>query len=179
MCLYDEPECQNLVEITSSTSDKTLRVTELRDSRDTTVHQRAIVLFRADFSLNLCMLIRLLKRIIRNMTNSDFLAHTNPLFRETKVLTLDLLRSYNLGLYFIKYKIYNNDDLQRHHSYNTRFKTNLRMPEYRTRLYRNSFICTAIDVYNEIYESPIVDLGNIFTLATLKKRLKTYFLSKL
>ena len=137
------------------------------------------IIWSGAYDTTLLPLIRLLKRIIRNMTNSDFLAHNNPLLRETKVLTLDLLRSYNLGLYFIKYKIYNNDELQRHHSYNTRFKANLRMPEYRTRLYRNSFICTAIDVYNEIYESPFVDLGNIFTLATLKKRLKTYFLSKL
>ena len=124
-------------------------------------------------------LIRLTKRIIRNITHSHFLAHTKPLFREAGILNLDLLRQYNLALYFVKYKLYNEDNLQRHHTYNTRFKSVLRIPEYHTRLYRQSFLCKGVDIFNEIIDSKIVDFKTIYTLPTLKKRLKKYLLSKL
>ena len=124
-------------------------------------------------------LIRLTKRIIRNISHSHFLAHTNPLFREMKILNFDLLRKYHLGLYFMKYKVYNEYSLQRHHDYNTRKKSNLRLPEYHTKLYRTSFLSQGIDVYNELIESPIIDLEKIYTYKTLKKRLKNYFISKL
>ena len=124
-------------------------------------------------------LMRLTKRIIRNVSHSDFLAHSDPLFKEQEILNIDLLRQYHLALYFIKYKIYNDDSLQRHHGYNTRHKSNLLPPEFHTRLYRQSFLWKGIEIYNELIASPSLDLANIFTLNTLKKRLKKYFLSKL
>ena len=137
------------------------------------------IIWSGAYTSTLLPLIRLTKRIIRNVTHSQFIAHTNPLFLESKILNLDLLRQYNLALYFIKYKIYDQDDLQREHDYNTRFRNNLRIPEYHTRLYRQSFLYKGIETFNELNRSPIVDLQNILTLTTLKKRLKNYFLSKL
>ena len=137
------------------------------------------VIWSGAYVTTLLPLIRLTKRIIRNVTHSDFLAHTNPLFRESKILNLDLLRKYNLSLYFIKYKIYNENYLHRDHRYPTRFKSKLRFPEYHTRLYQTSFLYKGIEIYNELIQSPLIDLDKIHTLSTLKKRLKHYFLSKL
>ena len=136
------------------------------------------IIWSGAYETTLMPLTRLTKRIIRNVTHSDFLAHTNPLFLETKILNLKLLRQYNLVLYFIKYKIYNQNNLQRNHIYNTRFRTNLRVPEFHTRLTRNSFLYQGVEVFNELNQSPLIDLEEIYTLTTLKKRLKTYFLSK-
>ena len=137
------------------------------------------VIWSGVYETNLMPLIRLTKRIIRNVTHSHFIAHTNPLFRECKILNLYLLHRYNLALYFIKYKLYNVHELQRNHIYNTRNRNTLRLPEYHTRLYRQSFLCKGIEVYNELLESPVVGLDSIYTMKTLKKRLKCYFLSKL
>ena len=137
------------------------------------------IIWSGAFTSTLLPLIRLTKRIIRNVTHSHFIAHTDPLFLESKILNLNLLRQYNLALYFVKYKIYNQDNLQRLHHHNTRFKTNLRVPQYHTRLYRQSFLCEGIKFFNELNESSLIDLDKIITLTSLKKRLKKYFLSKL
>lgn len=128
---------------------------------------------------NLLPLARITKRIIRNITHSHFLAHTNPLFREQKILNLELLKDYNLALYFIKYKVYEDNALQRNHRYATRNKDALRDREYHTKLYRQSFLYRGVKVFNEIRESSKIDLNSIYTLRTLKKRLKNYFISKL
>ena len=88
---------------------------------------------------------------------------------------MDLLRQYHLALYFIKYKIYNDNSLQRLHEYNTRNKSNLRPPVYHTRLYRQSFLWKGIEIYNELIASPSIDLPNIFTLNTLKKTSQNLF----
>lgn len=128
---------------------------------------------------NLLPLIRIIKRIIRNICRSDFLAHTNPLFREQKILNLELLRQYNLALYFIKYRIYEDNELQRNHRYPTRNRDALRLPEYHTRVYRQSFLCKGVEVFNELRDSSLVDLDSIYTIRTLKQRLKKYFISKL
>ena len=124
-------------------------------------------------------LIRITKRIIRNIFHSDFLAHANPLFREQKILNVELLRQYNLALYFIKYRIYEANELQRNHRYPTRNRDDLRAPEYHTRVFRQSFLYMSVKVFNELRESALVDLNSIYTIRTLKLRLKKYFLSKL
>ena len=47
-------------------------------------------------------LVTLQKRIIRILTNSEYLAHTPPLFKQTNILCIEKLRKYHLGLYFFK-----------------------------------------------------------------------------
>ena len=106
------------------------------------------IIWSGAYETNLLPLIRLLKRIIRNVTHSEFLAHTSPLFREAKILNLPNLRNYSLAIYFLKYKIYNDNNLHRNHNYQTRHKRNLRLPEHNTRLFRRSFLCESIKIWN-------------------------------
>ena len=120
----------------------------------------------------------ILKRIIRNITCSEFLAHTKPLFRETKILDLPNLRLYSLALYFLKHKIYNDYNLNRHHTYETRHRHNLHLPAHRSRLYRQSFLCESIVFWNEIMNSPMIEIDTANNLFTFKRRIKAYLLSK-
>ena len=135
------------------------------------------IIWSGAYVTNLMPLIILLKRIIRNITYSDFLAHTAPLFREAKILDIPNLRRLSLAVYSIKYLIYNDNNLNRNHDYNTRHKGNLRLPEHRSRLYRRSFICESVEVWNELSSSPAIDIDSIKTLHTFRRRIKNYLLS--
>ena len=135
------------------------------------------IIWSCAYETNLLPLVRLLKRVIRNITHSEFLAHTSPLYRETKILNLPSLRNYSLALYFLKYKIYNDNNLHRNHNYLTRHKRNLRLPEHNTRLFRQSFLCKSIEIWNDLLYEPTIDLNNIFSLNIFKKRVKKYLIS--
>ena len=135
------------------------------------------IIWSGSYETNLLPLVRILKRIIRNITRSDFLAHTKPLFYECKILDLPNLRKYSLALYCLKYKVYDDHNLHRNHNYQTRNRGNLRLPIYRSRLYRKSFLCESIDLWNDIINSPLVDINNINSLHTFKKRIKNYLWS--
>ena len=136
------------------------------------------IIWSGAYVTNLMPLTLILKRIIRNITCSEFLAHTKPLFRETKILDLPNLRLYSLALYFLKHKIYNDYNLNRHHTYETRHRHNLHLPAHRSRLYRQSFLCESIVFWNEIMNSPMIEIDTANNLFTFKRRIKAYLLSK-
>ena len=80
---------------------------------------------------NLLPLCRLQKKIIRIMTFSSYTAHASPIFHKLKILPLDYIYKFNLGLTF--YKISNNiittgthhlTSLNKIHSHNTRLSQN-------------------------------------------------------
>ena len=80
---------------------------------------------------NLLPLFRLQKKIIRIITFSPYTSHSAPIFHDLKVLPLDLIYKYNLGLTF--YKINNNltttgshhlTPLNNIHNHQTRLSTN-------------------------------------------------------
>ena len=54
------------------------------------------------YPTHLDVLKKMQKKIIRNITNSDYLAHTAPLFNQLQLLNIDKLRKYYLGIYFYK-----------------------------------------------------------------------------
>ena len=136
------------------------------------------IIWSGAYVTNLMPLTLLIKKIIRNITGSEFLAHTKPLFREAEILDLPNLRRYSLVIYFIKNKIYNDNNLHRLHNYETRHKRNLRLPAHRSRLYRQSFLCESIVFWNELMNSPMIDIDSANSLRTFKRRIKHYLLSK-
>ena len=80
---------------------------------------------------HLLPLFRLQKKIIRIITNSDYFAHTQPLFKETNLLKIYDINKMQIGIYM--YKNYNRDQitaLQPHHNYFTRTLENLRTPAH-------------------------------------------------
>ena len=136
------------------------------------------IIWSGAYKTNLMPITLLLKRIIRNMTGSDFLAHTKPLFREAKILDLPNLRRYFLALYFLKNNIYNDNNLHRDHNYDTRHRHNLRLPAHRSRLYRQSFLCESIVFWNELMNATTIDIDTANSLQTFKRRVKDYLLSQ-
>ena len=89
------------------------------------------------------------KRIIRTITKSDILAHTRPLFMATKILTIEQLRRYFLGIYCFKNQT-NFHHLMGQHNYRTRRRHDLRPVIHRTSFFEKSFLYQAPIIWNEI-----------------------------
>ena len=47
-------------------------------------------------------IVKMQKRIIRIITNSDYFEHTAPLFTQCKILNIENLRKFSLAVYFFK-----------------------------------------------------------------------------
>ena len=110
------------------------------------------------YASTLIPLVILQKKCIRLICNADFLAHTNPLFKSTKLLKLNQIHEINCAIFLYKcfnYKTYYNFKMtmitnsQIHH-YNTRRRDDLRTPFQRLQLGVNSFITTGIKIWNVI-----------------------------
>lgn len=78
------------------------------------------------YPTHLLPLFRLQKRIIRIITNSDFFAHTQSLFKETNSLKLFDVNKLQIGIYMYK-KIKSDEtvSLQPQHAYFTRTHENI------------------------------------------------------
>ena len=78
--------------------------------------------------------------MVRIITSSDFYAHTNPLFKQLKILKLEDLFVYNTQLFMYKTLVLDRYqeikdsilDAQINHNYDTRIN-NLRLPYCRTK----------------------------------------------
>ena len=64
------------------------------------------IIWSNTYQTHLDLVNKLLKRIIRNATHSEFLAPSAPLFKELKVLDLKGISQYALGCYVFKTKTY-------------------------------------------------------------------------
>ena len=119
----------------------------------------------------------ILKRIIRNISNSDFLAHTAPLFKRLKLLDLEGIRKISLASYFFKTQDVNLPPLLANHGYHTRHRDRLRVPQHRLTQFHNSFLFQAPSFWNVLltdYPPNIIQSPN---LRILKSRLKKFLLS--
>ena len=117
-------------------------------------------------------LVTIQKRIIRNITHSNFDAHTAPLFMSTKILNIDQIKKLNLALYFFKNELENVNQYQGNHAYLTRFRNNLRPPIHRTEIFRRSFLFQSVELWNHL-STQIPDLQNM-SIIKLKKLLKSH-----
>ena len=99
---------------------------------------------------NLEPLILILKRVIRNVCNSEFLAHTAPLFKRMKILDFEGVKKLSLASYFYKNRDINIPPLLATHGYQTRQRERLRPPQHRHTLYHNSFMFQAPTLWNTI-----------------------------
>ena len=115
------------------------------------------------------------KKIVRIITFSHYLAHTQPLFIDLFLLPLDKLILNRIGI--IMYKICNgllpevinvlyvsNKDI---HSYNTRSSNLLRVPKGST-----NFVNTSTRLWNVL----LVNIDVNVSISTFKHNLKTYLL---
>ena len=118
--------------------------------------------------------IKLQKRLIRLITNSDFLAHTQPLFKQLQILDIESLRKYSLAVYFFKNSHSLLPPLQGHHHYETRHRNRPRPIRHTKTIYQKSFIYQAPIVWNELLDRANHLITNINNLPLFKRKLKQY-----
>ena len=114
------------------------------------------------------------KRIIRNVTKSDFLAHSKPLFKSTKTLNIYDLNKLYMGIQFFKFPTKYINPLRRTHHQNTRNFQELRPIQHVLNLVHNSFLIQGPKNYNEI---PL-NIKLAQSLHSFKKGLKRHLLSE-
>ena len=128
------------------------------------------------FPTHLSPIVKAQKRIVRIITKSDYLAHTAPLFDDTKILTVENVRKLSLAKYcFLNIGNFT-EDLLAHHHYNTRNRERLRPRAHNHSLFEKSFLYQAPIIWNEIADN----CPNILTatsLSSFKKKYKSYLLT--
>lgn len=127
------------------------------------------------YPTDLLPIIKLQKRIIRIVTKSDFLAHTHPLFIQTKILSIEKLRKMSLAIY-----CFNNrnsfDDLRLQHQYATRHRNRLLPVIHRTTLYKKSYLFRAPELWNELNEI-LPNITNSISINSFKRKYKNFLLT--
>ena len=108
------------------------------------------VIWANTYPTHLTRLVRIQKRIIRNIARADFLAHTEPLFKQLGLLDLEGIRKLSLALHYFQYRSDYQQALQPNHSYPTRHRDQLRPPIHSGTLFEHSFLYQAPRIWNEI-----------------------------
>ena len=96
-------------------------------------------------------LIKIQKRIIRNISKADFLAHTQPLFKEHSILPVNDIIELNLGILMYKNISTNVIPMARvEHRHFTRQRDELRPRRHKLTLYSKSFMKRGFTVWNKL-----------------------------
>ena len=134
------------------------------------------IIWANTFPTNLQPLKLILKRIIRNVSHSEFLAHRAPIYKRMKILDLECTRKLSLALYFHKTQEINIPPLLPNHNHNTRHRDRLRPPLHRLTLYHNSFLYQAPQFWNTICHDFPIAIKNSPNANIFKTRLKKHLL---
>ena len=128
------------------------------------------------YQTHLNPILILQKRMVRTLTNSDYLAHTQPLFHQLKILPIDKLKQYHLAIYFHKNRNSLLTHLQGHHNHFTRNRDRPRPAPHTRSLFENSFVYQAPKLWNDLldHHPEAIALTNI---SSFKKQLKNILLS--
>lgn len=113
-----------------------------------------------------------LKKIVRIITNSSYFEHTDPLFKQTKLLKLNDVTKLAIATH-----MYINKDDHRHlfppHDYNTRHRDDLNVPLHRLSKFQHTTAYLGPVIWNsippQIQEAP--------SLNSFKARLKNHIIS--
>ena len=126
------------------------------------------------------------KRIIRIVCNSHFLAHTTPLFKQCKVLTIYNINLYCTGVFMFKYykgllpdifadMFIKQIDIHDHYTRNNQCYA---LPYYKTQRKKNSLSYYGPYFWNEYILNNNVDINIINTIFTFKKTLREMLYEK-
>ena len=126
-------------------------------------------------------LLLLQKRAVRTITNSGFLAHTEPLFNRLKTLRTHDIHSFQTGVFMYKYTnnqlpelFHNYFDLNSNiHTYPTRRSSDFHLENPKTILAQKSIRHHGPDVWNSLPNN----IKQCLTLSNFKDLFKTYILS--
>ena len=132
------------------------------------------VIWANTYKNHISPLVSIHKRIIRNICKTDFLAHTEPLYKELKILRIEDISELNLGI--MMYNNRNRDlipQLTGEHRYPTIQRNVLRVQRHRLTLYSKSFMKRGITVWNKLP----AQIRNSRTLFSFKKNVKKFICS--
>ena len=103
-----------------------------------------------NYRSNIKPLHLLQKRIIRNVTKSDYQAHSRPFFKQTNILNIYDVNKLFMGSQFKKWPNKYVDPCRPNHNLNTRNNHILRPLQHGLSLVRNSLLVQGVTNYNEI-----------------------------
>ena len=113
-----------------------------------------------------------LKKIVRIITNSTYLEHTKPLFKQTRLLKLNDITKLSIATFMYTNKT-EMSNLLPSHNFGTRHRDNLRLPLHRLSKFKHSTNYLGPVIWNtippQIQDAP--------SLNTFKNRLKKHILS--
>lgn len=113
------------------------------------------------------------KKIVRIITNSDFLAHTPPIFKTLKILQLSDLSKFFIATHMYKHLPSTSTPSTLIHNHGTRNQHTLQIPRHNLTIYRHSLMYLGPITWNNIPEH--IKLSP--SLQCFKKRLKEHLLS--
>ena len=113
-----------------------------------------------------------LKKIVRIITNSDYLAHSSPLFKQTQILKLEDISKIAIATFMYANKN-NSLNLLPTHDYPTRNRDLLRPPTHRLTTFRHSMSYLGPTIWNSIPSH----IQNSLSLNIFKNSLKKRYLS--
>ena len=108
---------------------------------------------------NLDRIHKLQKRVIRIITNSNFLAHTDPLFKKMKILPIHDMILLNVAsfMFMVSYNVYLPGSFTEYfitncriHNYQTRSASDFHLPLHRTETSKNSLFYHGPVTWNNI-----------------------------
>ena len=124
------------------------------------------------YSTHLLPLKLQLKKIVRIITNSSYLAHSRPLFKQTQILKLDDITKMAISTFMYVNKN-NFQNLLPTHNYSTRYRDHLRPPFHRHTQTSHSITYQGPVKWNTIPPQ----IQNSPSLNVFKNRLKKHILS--
>ena len=139
------------------------------------------VVWASTYKTNLRRLVTLQKRAVRIINNSNFDAHTDPIFKELSILKFNDIHLLQLGQFMYSYKSsslplkFSDKFLQnsQFHNYNTRNSHALHLPYCRTNVKKFSVFFQGPKFYNSL-DSEIINTNSIYSF---KKTLKNKILN--
>ena len=125
--------------------------------------------YAATYRTHIDRLFLLQKKAIRNITYSDYLAHTDPLFHSLSILKIYDIYKLNVGLFAFSHQ----NMFERNHVYDTRNRNDLLPKRARIRQCEFSLQVAAPRIFNSIP----VDIQNVTTRSSFKNRYKKHLIS--
>ena len=140
-----------------------------------------VSVWASTYPSNLRRLITLQKRVIRIMSRSAFDAHTDPLFKNLKILNLESIYKFQVGKFMYQYRSgllpdsFNNMFLVTHqvHSYGTRSSKFFHLPQCRTNVRMFSISFQGPKFFNSLSS----EIRNATSTASFCRKLKAFLLS--
>ena len=131
-------------------------------------------IWSSTYPTHLLPLFRLQKKVIRIITNSNYLDHTEPLFKRYNILKNFDINRMQIAIYMYKYIHDFNNSTTVQHSYPTRTRHNLRTPLHTLTLFQHSLSYLGPKVWNAVPEQ----IKTLPTLTSFKKQFKRYIITK-